>query len=117
MKKAATAFDLTYHMIYTVYKDFLTNRKHFREKQEVFKGKERNEGRIAFIHIQLDVNTTLNLKEIQKLIELEIHIFISTIANYIKLFHFSFKIIQKIAHSVTTLKIYKTEVIIPCVFF
>lgn len=104
MKTAATAFDLSYHTIYSIYKDFLTNGKDFRKKQEVFKSKKLDEGGITFIRNQLDINATLTLKELQKLIEIEFEIRVctSTIDKYIKSFHFSFKRVQKIAHSVTT---------------
>lgn len=97
-----TAFDLSYHTIYSIYKDFLTNGKDFQKKQEVFKRKKLDEGGIAFIHNQLKINATLTLLEIQKLIEFEVRVCTSTIDKNIKSFYFSLKRIQKISHSVTT---------------
>lgn len=104
MKTAATAFNLPYQTIVGIYKEFLTTGKVSRKKQEVFKEKKLDERGIAYIHEELDRNATLTLKELQTLIEirLSIRVCTSTIDNYIKSFHYSFKRVQKIAHSIIT---------------
>lgn len=75
-----------------------------RKKQTKFRGKILGTSEIAYIHEELDKNAALTLKELKLLVldHFQINVSQSTIENYIKSFHYSFKRIQKIAYTVTT---------------
>lgn len=104
MKEAAIAFGIPYNTVFNSYKRYLADGKVTRKKQTKFRPKLLNEAGISFIHQELDKDATKTLKELQDLVEVrfQIHISISTLENYIRSFHYSFKRIQKIAYAVTT---------------